>query len=88
MSTPDFLNSEEQGVDLRTTPGAGRGRFLFAPLCSTWRSEPAWRGPMRDSAEVSIDKPLRDLWPPYRAREALRGEALKEATCGVGQVAG
>ena len=28
------------------------------------------------------------LWHPYRAGEAVRGEALKEATCGVGQVAG
>ena len=28
------------------------------------------------------------LWPRYRAGEAVCGEALKEATCGVGQVAG
>ena len=46
-TTQDFLNSEELGLDLRTTFGGGGGRYLLRSSRNTWRSGAAWRGPTR-----------------------------------------
>ena len=47
-TTQDFLNSEEQGLDLRTTIGGGGGRYLMRSSSQHLAARRrAWRGPMR-----------------------------------------
>ena len=60
-TTQDFLNSEEQGLDLRTTIGAGAGRYLTRSSSQYWAvgAGLAWTNenytdetPTKDSAEA------------------------------------
>ena len=43
----DFLNSDEQSLDLRTTIGAGGGRYLLRSASQYRQSVAGWPGPER-----------------------------------------
>ena len=63
-TTQDFLNSEEQGLDLRTTIGGGGGRYVLRSASQHWRwaAGLAWTNekytdpalPTKDSAEAYL----------------------------------
>ena len=53
-TTQDFLNSEEQGLQIRTTIGGGAGLFLIEPRRSIWPLGQASRGPMRTTRTITV----------------------------------
>ena len=67
-TTQDFLNSEEQGLDLRTTIGGGGGRYLLRSSSQYLALGAGWRGPMRTTPTRRC--PTRTRQRPISARSS------------------
>ena len=67
-TTQDFLNSEEQGLDLRTTIGGGGGRYLLRSASQYLALGAGWRGPTRTTSTRRC--PTRTRPRPISARSS------------------